>query len=148
MKIQMPTPTNLGVFVLCIVLLGIGLYIQPQSKVFLTDIWRTTKAPPSGYGPIPEISGSLSSKNSSGSVAVIPNSQLKYKINGVSTASLLIEVKYENSYYDYDYTIELGNQTEGSLYLEPPPTRTNAQIFITAIGETGKKSQPFVFTNQ
>ena len=83
-----------------------------------------------------------------GNVPRINNSQLKYKIYGDSAASFLVELKFENSYYDYSYTIDIDNETEGFLYLEPPPERDNVKIYVTAISKMGKKSEPFVFTNK
>ena len=63
--------------------------------------------------------------------------------------SFFVELKFDNDYYNYDYTVDKGNKTEGFMYLEPPPPdRENVKIYITAISTDGKRSEPLVFTNK
>lgn len=78
----------------------------------------------------------------------IQGSQLKYKVIGASSVSFLFELKFEENYYDYDYTVDMEDAREGFLYVEPPPERENVQVYVTAISETGKRSEPLVFTNK
>lgn len=128
----MKTFVALAIFAICILLLGIGIYFRSQ-------IIQTIKQ----Y--------SLQKKvvvGHSGSTPTVPGSQLKYRVIGASSLSFLVEIKFENSYYNYNYTVDASDNLEGFLYLAPPPAEMNVQIRVTVISETGKRSQPFVFTNK
>lgn len=122
-----------------ILLIGISIYlysqiVQPGKQVQV----KTSEVPPQKDTRIGD----------SQNTPEIPGSRLKYKIIGASSVSLLFELKFEESYYDYDYTIDIGDAREGFLFLAPPPEGENVQVYVTAISETGKRSEPLVFTNK
>lgn len=128
----------LGIVAVSVLLLEAYIY-QPQ--ISQTPQQFQVKATPS-----PQASNA--NTEASSNVPGIPGSKLKYKVTGASSVVFLTEFKFENDYYNYNWEVDMGNSTEGFLYLEPPPERTNVSIYITAISETGRKSKPLVFTNK
>ncbi|KKR10157.1 MAG: hypothetical protein UT39_C0022G0011 [Candidatus Woesebacteria bacterium GW2011_GWA1_39_21] len=69
----------------------------------------------------------------------------KYKIKGANSTKLLFKYRYENSYYNYEYEVDLANQTSGKISVATGPERENIEIQITAVSESGKMSEPLVF---
>lgn len=108
--------------------IGVWIYLHYQSQTIQTD--KTTQ-----IGK-PE------------NVPEVPGSKLKYKVVGAKSVVFLVEVKYENSYYNYNYNVDMGNKTEGLLPLEPGPERENIRVYIIAISETGRKSEPLIIENK
>jgi hypothetical protein len=81
----------------------------------------------------------------------VQNAYLKVNVededgNPVQNSSLLVEVHFENSYYDYSYTVGLGDATGNMVYLELPPTRTVVTAELTAIYDGGR-SDPYTIEN-
>lgn len=75
----------------------------------------------------------------------ISGPQIKYRVTGASKVIFLISVKFKNSYYDYSYEDDIGNELKG--YLPLPLSPEDVQIEYIAISEKGTKSKPLTTSN-
>lgn len=77
----------------------------------------------------------------------IPGAYLKCKVEGATSSKLFIEIKFEDSHYDFEYEKDLENN-EGLIGLGLPPVKTYAEAHITAISDDGRKSETFIINNK
>jgi len=92
----------------------------------------------------------ISSKSNQNSVGLgtpiqAPSPNFRYRIKGANSSKLLFEIHYENSYYNYNYELDLGIQRSGKISVAPGPDRVDIEIQMTAVSETGKASKPLTF---
>jgi len=66
----------------------------------------------------------------------------KYSVDGAKKVTFIIEVKYENDYYNYSYEIDQDDQLTGNLALPIASDRVSVDAVIIATSEKGKKSDP------
>jgi len=66
--------------------------------------------------------------------------------NPVQNSSLLVDVHFDNSYYDYSCTVNLSDAAGNMVYFSLPPTRTVATAELTAIYGIGR-SDPYTIEN-
>jgi hypothetical protein len=59
---------------------------------------------------------------------------------------LLVDVHFDNSYYDYSCTVDLSDATGNMVYFSLPPTRTVTTAELTAIYGVGR-SDPYTIEN-
>ncbi|MCC6170361.1 MAG: PD40 domain-containing protein [Caldilineaceae bacterium] len=81
----------------------------------------------------------------------IPSAYLKINVvnqdhNPVQSSVLQVEMRYENSYYDYSYIVDLVDGPGEMVFFAPPPTRTLVAANLTVI-HNGNESAPVTITN-